>query len=81
MRTTVTFSPATLEMIKTELRRTGRSFKEVVNGLIQDGFNHRKQEHKPKSFVIHARDMALRPGIDLSNIGRLLEEVEGPWHK
>lgn len=81
MRTTVTFSSATADIVKAEMRRTGRSFKETVNELIQMGFRNRKQREKPAPFKLLARDMGLKPGIDLSNIGKLLEEFEGPWHK
>jgi hypothetical protein len=35
----------------------------------------------PKPFPILARDLGLRPGLSYDNIGELLEQIEGPFHK
>jgi hypothetical protein len=36
---------------------------------------------KRKPFVVEARPMGVRQGIDYSRVGKLLEQIEGPEYR
>jgi hypothetical protein len=80
VRTTLTLDDDVAAKLKTEVRRSGKAFKEVVNALLRRALNA-KAPAGGKAFRIDARPMGLRPGIDLDNIGQLLEQLEGPLHR
>ncbi len=67
--------------LRAEMRKSGKSFKETVNGFLRLGLTARREMQAAKPFKVRARPMGLRPGINLDNIGKLLEELEGPWHR
>ena len=79
MRTTITLDPDTAAKIKAEMRRTGGSFKEVVNSLLRRAPGVEKASAK----VFKVRPIAggERPGLNYDNIGELLEQLEGPDYK
>jgi hypothetical protein len=79
MRTTVTLSPDVAQKVKAEMQRTGLSFRDVLNCLLRRAFSVPETQDKP--FKINARPMGLKPGLNFDNIGELLEQLEGPWHK
>ena len=80
MRTTLTLDEDVAAKLKSEARRTGRSFKETVNELLRAGLaQNRAKQHTP--LKIHAKHMGVRPGLDYDRISRLIEEVEGPTHR
>jgi len=81
-RTTITLEDDLLRRLKTEVRRTGKSFKDVVNTVIRHGLEPRSASAKPAPFKPRgARDLGSRTGLDYDNIGKLLEFAEGPGHK
>ncbi len=79
MRTTLTLDDDVAARLQAEARRSGKSFKEVVNHYLRLGFV--RSEEKPKPFKVHARDLGLRPGLTYDNIAELTELVEGPRHR
>lgn len=81
MRTTLTLDDDVAAKLKAEARRNGKPFKEVVNGLLRSALNTKRMPPGSKAFKIDARPMGLLPGIDIDNIGQLLEQLEGPLHK
>ncbi len=81
MRTTLTLDDDVAVRLKAEERRTGQSFKELVNELLRLGLGVRHASPRKAPFVVHARPLKARRGIGLDNIGELLEQVEGPLHK
>jgi hypothetical protein len=66
--------------IKGEMRRTGKSFKEVVNSLIRRGAKA-VAEHKDEPFKLITKDMGQRPGLNYDSLHDLLEYGEGPDYK
>jgi hypothetical protein len=63
-------------------RRSGHSFRDVVNDTLRRGLASRMPAAVRPPFKVHARDLgALRPGLSLDDIGGLLDEVEGPQHR
>jgi hypothetical protein len=82
MRTTLTLDSDVAAKLKAEVRRTGKSFKEAVNGLLRLALNAPRKSSGTAPFKVRARDLGrLRPGLSLDNVGELLEHAEGPGHK
>ena len=81
MRTTLTLDEDVAAKLRSEARRTGRPFKQVVNEHLRRSLNTPATSGAGKPFRIKARDLGLRPGLSYDNIGQLLEQVEGPFHK
>jgi len=79
-RTTLTLEDDVAARLQAEARRTGRSFKEVVNELLRLALNGRR-EGRREPFRVTARDLGLRAGLDYDDVGGLLEQVEGPAHR
>lgn len=80
MRTTLTLDEDVRAKLEAEMRKSGRSFKETVNDVLRIGLTAR-QKPPAKPFKITAKDLGLKPGLSLDNIGELLEQIEGPLHR
>jgi hypothetical protein len=80
IRTTLTLEDDVAARLRAESRRTGKSLKTVVNEALRVGLD-RSRERERASFEVVARDLGLRPEIDLDDIGGLLEQIEGPDHR
>jgi hypothetical protein len=73
MRTTVTLDPDVEAMLRTEVRRRGEPFKQVLNNAIRAGMrNMRRREgaFEPLTF-----DMG-KPRVDLTKAATLAAELE-----
>lgn len=82
MRTTITLDPDVAAKLKAATRRTGRPFKEVVNDTLRRGLAVAAPKASHPPFRIEARDLgASRPGLQMDDVGGLLEAVEGPGHR
>jgi hypothetical protein len=82
VRTTVTLDEDVAAKLRSEARRSGRSFREVVNDTLRRGFASRRDGKPPKPFEVSARDLGeLRPGLALDSISDVLEQAEGPLHR
>jgi hypothetical protein len=81
VRTTLTIDDDLAPKIDAEMRRTGRSFKETVNRLLRLGLTTRQELGRPSRFEVRARPLGARPGLDLDNVGELLEQLEGPTRR
>lgn len=82
MRTTLSLDEDVASRLRSEVRRSGKPFKEVVNDCLRLALSKKRDRSVEPPFQVHARDMgALRPGLSLDNIGDLLEAAEGPAHR
>lgn len=81
MRTTLTLDDEVAAQLRSEMRRTGKSFKEVVNEAVREGLARRAAATKIAPYVVRARALGERPGLDYSNVAELLEVAEGPEHR
>lgn len=77
-RTTLTLDDDVAHGLNREARRTGRSFRAVVNDAIRRGLLTPVAD---PPFVLDAMDMALRPGLDLDDIEGVLEALDGPTRR
>ncbi len=80
MRTTLTLDEDVYAKIEAETRRTGRSYKEVVNELLRRALVLEARPRKRNPFKVRGRSLGRRPGLNYDNIGELLEQLEGPAH-
>lgn len=81
MRTTLTLDEDVASRLKSEARKSGRPFKQVVNEALRKGLAKRPAGEKIPPFKVKARSMGLYPGLNYDNIGELLEQIEGPLYK
>ena len=81
MRTTLTLADDVAAKLKAEVRRSGRSFKDIANDALRRGLAQRRPGAPREPFVVTARDLGnLLPGLSLDSVADLLEQVEGPLH-
>ncbi len=82
MRTTLTLDDDVAAKLQSQARRSGRTFRDVVNEALRRGLMAASPRVDQPPFVVKARDLgAVRPGLNLDNVGDLLEQVEGPGHR
>jgi hypothetical protein len=82
MRTTLTLDDDVAVNLKTESRRTGRPFREIVNDTLRRGLASRPAAARRPPFRIAVRDLGnLKTGLSLDNIAELIEQVEGPLNR
>lgn len=79
VRTTLTLEDDVAARVKRESQRSGRSFKDVVNDLLRRGLEAKRPQRASKPFVVRARPLGVRPGLDYDNVADLLEQIEGPF--
>lgn len=77
MRSTITLDDDVAALLKQEMRKSGRSFKEVVNDKLRLGFTAEKQPAR-KPFKVKAINLGL-PHYD--KVEELLEYLEGPDYR
>lgn len=80
MRTTLSIDDDLAVLLEQEVRRSGKSFKAVVNRLLSLGLARSAMPQSAPAFRVEPRAMGLRPGQSYDNISALLEELEGPKH-
>lgn len=78
MRTTLTLDDDVYAKLDAEVRRSGKSYKEVVNNLLRQILLSRAHRKAPAVFKVRSRSLGSRPGLNYDNIGDLIEHLEGP---
>ncbi len=82
MRTTLTLDDDVAAKLKSESRRAGRPFRDVVNETLRRGLTERPPAASRQAFKVAARDLGnLRPGLSLDNVAELIEQIEGALHR
>lgn len=76
MRTTVTLDKDVERLLREAMHRSRSSFKETINAAIRTGLSRKSAGTKPLPFVIQARPMGLRPGLDPASMNKLADELE-----
>ena len=76
MRTTVTLDADVERLIKNEAHRRGSSFKVALNDAVRQAFRKPPPAALRKPFVVKAKAMGLRPGIDPARLSDLADEME-----
>jgi hypothetical protein len=76
VRTTLSLDADIAARLKAEVRRTGRSFKEVVNQALRLGLAARKAPGPRRRFELRARALGHRRGFDYDRTSDLIEVIE-----
>lgn len=77
MRTTVTLEKDVAAAVDRMRREQGMGLSESINELVRRGLlneTHTRRRFKQRTYAMGAK-------IDLTNIGRVLEELDGPTHR
>jgi hypothetical protein len=80
VRTTLSLDDDVARLLNKESRRSGASFKEVVNHLLRLGLTAAKRPAR-KPFAVTPRKLGLPPGFTYDNVEQLVEALEGPAHR
>jgi hypothetical protein len=77
MRTTLTLDEDLGRQLQALARRTGTSFKEVVNTTLRNGLARgQKPAAKPPRFVVKPKAREFRSGVDVLRLNQLSDELE-----
>ena len=76
MRTTVTLDKDVERMLRESMRRSRRSFKEALNEAVRAGIKSKAGRAERVPYVVKARPMGLRDGIDPLRLNQLADELE-----
>jgi hypothetical protein len=77
VRTTLTLDDDVASLLNKEVRRSGESFKQVVNRSLRLGLNASKRSTR-KAFRVKPLNLDLPP---FEKVEELLEHLEGPDHR
>lgn len=80
MRTTLTLDDDVTRLLEEETRRSGESFKAVVNRYLRLGMVA-AQTQVAKPFTVAPRNLGLPQGLSYDNVEQLLETLEGSAHR
>ena len=72
MRTTLTLDPDVADGLRALARQRGLPFKQVVNAVLRRGLDEGSSER----FVVEARALGLRPGVDLDQALEVAARLE-----
>ena len=76
MRTTLTIEPEVARRIESEIRRTHKTLKAVINDALKAGLGLSKKAEAPAPYEVKAYDMGVMPGIDLDKVNQLLDDMD-----
>jgi hypothetical protein len=76
MRTTVTLEKDVERMLRAEMHRSRASFKDTLNAALRAGLGGRHARPKSTPFIVRARRMGLRTGIDPAGLNKMADELE-----
>ena len=80
MRTTLTLDDDVAAKLNAEARRTGRSFKEVVNAHLRLALNFKRAPTVPR-FRVAARPLEPVEGVSFDNVEAVLDQIDGPGRR
>jgi len=77
MRTTLTLDDDVAKQLREKSRRSGDSWKAVVNETLRKGLRGGdKPAAAPARFVVKAKAGSFRPGVDILHLNRFYAELE-----
>jgi hypothetical protein len=80
VRTTLSLDDDVARLLDKESRRSGASFKEVVNHFLRLGLMAKKRPAR-KRFVVTPCKLDLPASLSYDDVEQLLEALEGPAHR
>ena len=76
MRTTVTLEKDVEQMLREAMHRARQSFKMTLNNALRAGLVAKPVPPRCARFVVKARPMGLRPGLDPASLNKLADDLE-----
>lgn len=76
MRTTVTLDRDLERILRETALRTHRPFKKVLNEVLRSALEGKAGTENGEPFVVKARPMGLRAGLDPAGFNRLADDLE-----
>lgn len=76
MRTTVTLDKDVERMLRESMHRSRTSFKQALNTAIRAGLRQKTAQPASGPFVIKARPLGLRAGLDPAGFNKLADDLE-----
>ncbi|HTL54141.1 MAG TPA: hypothetical protein VL361_00625 [Candidatus Limnocylindrales bacterium] len=76
MRTTVTLEKDVERMLRDAMHRSRKSFKQTLNAALRAGLSSKPQPSKRSAFVVRARPMGLRAGVDPAGFNKLVDDLD-----
>ena len=63
-------------MLRDAMHRSRKSFKETLNAALRAGLGGKPAQSKRSAFVVRARTMGLRAGLDPAGFNKLADDFE-----
>lgn len=76
MRTTVTLDPDVEQLLRHATHTSGQNFKEALNDGLRRGLAHLAPATSATPFVVKARPLGLRIGIDPARLHDVVDDLE-----
>ena len=76
MRTTVTLDKDVERMLREAMHRSRTGFKQTLNAAIRAGLGQKSGRPARRQFVLKARPLHLRAGLDPAGFNKLADELE-----
>jgi hypothetical protein len=76
MRTTLTLDADVARRVRSEVRRTGKTFKAVVNDAIKAGLGRGGSRPRGPRVQITPHHFGFRAGVDPDRLNQLVDELE-----
>jgi hypothetical protein len=76
MRTTVTLDADVERLLREAMHRSRRSLKQTLNDAVRASLRPNSKRPRRAAFVIRARPLSLRVGIDPASLNKLNDELE-----
>lgn len=76
MRTTVTLDKDVERILREAMHRSRKSFKQTLNAAVRAGLGGKAVTAGAAQFIIKARPLGLRSGIDPASFNKLADDLE-----
>ena len=76
MRTTVTLEKDVERILRDAMHRSRKSFKQTLNAAVRAGLSGKSVTAGATRFIIKARPLGLRSGIDPASFNKLADDLE-----
>ncbi len=76
MRTTVTLEKDVERILHEAMHRSRKSFKETLNAAVRAGLGGQPVTPGARKFIIKARPLGLRSGIDPAGLNKVADDLE-----
>jgi len=76
MRTTVTLDKDVERLLRDAMHRSRSGFKQTLNAAIRAGLGQRAAARRQRPFILKARPLGLRAGLDPAGFNKLGDDLE-----